>query len=127
MSIETALGAHLCTFVALVGNRVHDKRLPQEPTFPALTFQRISTLPLYSHQGYSGYTECRFQISCWAMSQASVRQVAAQVRTALDGYAGLMSADTQVGHCFCIGDRDFYEPETKRFHAPLDFKIAFKE
>jgi hypothetical protein len=125
MAIEADLGTYLET-VPLAGGRVHAMKLPQDPTLPALVFIRVSTMPTYSHSGFSNFTEARFQISCWAATYMAARQLAAQVRTALDGYSGAMGT-TQIGHCLCASDRDIYEPEPQRFHAPLDYMIGYKD
>lgn len=126
MSIETSLGAYLVANVAGCGGRVDAYKLPQNPTFPALTFFRVSGVPTYSHSGFSHYTVARYQISCWALSSGAMRQLVKEVRDALDGYAGGMG-DVTIYHCFCVGDHDMSDPETKRYQAPVDFEIAFNE
>lgn len=126
MTIETSLGQYLEDYVALADDRVYAKKLPQNPTLPALTYLRVAAVPEYSHSGYSHLTNARFQVSCWAETYATVRQLAAQVRTALDGYSGFMGT-TQIGSCFCKGDRDLEETDTGRQHVPLDFDIGFND
>jgi len=126
MSIEKALGKYLADNVSLVSGRVHSIKLPQGAVLPALTFPRISTVPLYSHDGFSHLTTCRFQVSCWAMKHGDVREIASEVRDVLEGYSGLMGS-VQIGKCLCKGDRDMHDPETGIFHAPVDFEIEFNE
>jgi hypothetical protein len=124
--MEKAIGQYLEDNVTLVSGRVYSMKLPQGCTLPALTFFRVSTMPLYSHEGFSHYTECRFQVSCWAMKHGDVREIASEVRDVLEGYKGMMGA-TYVHRCLCVGDIDLFEPETSIFHAPLDFMVAFEE
>ncbi len=126
MAIEEDLGTYLETNVTLVNGRVHAMKLPQGAPLPALVFLRVSGVPLHSHSGYSHFTTARFQVSCWAQTFKAVRELAAQVRAELDGFSGLMGA-TEIGHCLCIADRDAYEAEPKKWHAPLDFTIGFQE
>jgi len=124
--MEKAIRKYLADNVSLVSGRVYSMKLPQGCVLPAVTFQRISTVPLYSHEGFSHYTECRFQVSCWAVKHGDVREIASEVRDILEGYKGMMGA-TYVHRAFCIGDIDMYEPATNIYHAPLDFMVAFEE
>jgi len=124
--MEKALKKYLADNVSLVSGRVHSMKLPQGATLPALTFFRVSPKPLHSHQGFSHYTEGRWQVSCWAMKHGDAREIASEVRDVLDGYSGMMG-ETYVHRCLCIGDIDLYEPTTEIWHAPVDFDVAFKE
>jgi hypothetical protein len=126
MEIEKALGAYLTAHVTLVAGRVYSVKLPQKAVLPALTFFRVSTVPIYSHQGFSHLTKCRFQISCWAVKHGDVREIASELRDVLDGYSGMMGT-TEIGSCLCVGDRDMYEPAAGIYQAPLDFMVAFRE
>lgn len=126
MSIETSIAAFLATNVTLAGGHIHALRLPQDPTFPALVYQRISTVRTYSHQGDSNLPECRFQITCWGSTYASVRQLVAQLNSVLGGFSGTMG-DVYIGHALLAGDLDIHEVPTMLFQAPIDFMIAFKE
>lgn len=54
---------------ALIVDRMFDRQLPQNPIFPCIRFQRISTIPLYSQENDSdqasvGWT--RFQVDAIA-------------------------------------------------------------
>ena len=63
--IEKGLLTHLKANVALVSNRVYAQFLPQDSTFPAITYSTISGVRNYHHSGQS-YAEHRIQIDCWA-------------------------------------------------------------
>ena len=124
--IEKDLGDYLAENVALCGGRTHAPRLPRSPMFPGLVYQRVSGVPAYSHDGYSHLTETRYQITGWATGYEEVREMAAQVRTVLDGYEGMMGS-TFIGHCLCVADRDIFEAGTGIYQVPLDFMIAFND
>ncbi len=126
MSIETSLAAHLAENVPLAGGRVHPAALPQRPSLPALVYLRVSGVPTYDHDGPTGTVEARFQVSCWATRYGTARQLAAQVRSCLEGYKGLMG-DTEIGHCFCVADRDAREAEPGLYHDPLEFTVMYYE
>ena len=99
MTLEQAVYAYLSGFAgltALVGNRIYPRRLPQDANYPAVTYQRISRLPIRT-SGTVPATRSRFQFTCWGADVPGVKSgydqakaVAEQVRLALQNYAGLM-------------------------------------
>ena len=132
MSFETDLVDFLQANVPSVGNRVHFIKLPQNPTFPALTYQRLNTEDLYSHDGYSELTTPLMRVTCYAFEE--VRDVAKEVKDAMRGYTGLMGA-TDVGFMLMAGpgDQDLIDPDwtdsegrTLRY-VPLAFRICYTE
>lgn len=124
--IEEELTSWLQANIALVANRVYPMKLPQNPTLPAITYQKISGLRVQSHDGPSGLAYPRFQVSCWGESYSDAKQVAEEVRQDLDGYQGLMGV-VQVGAALLQNEIDFYIPETGYYHVPVDFIIWHDE
>lgn len=53
--------------------------LPQRATFPCITFQRVATMPIYTHTGRLDIYPTRFQFNCWADSPDGAHVVAASV------------------------------------------------
>lgn len=80
--------------VALVGTRVYPNRLPQSGTLPALTYQRIDSPRIATHDtaGASGTARPRFQFDCWGATYATCKAVSDALRAALNGYRGTMGA-----------------------------------
>jgi len=107
---------------ALVGGRVYRVHLPQDPTLPAVTYQRIDTPREYSHDGESFLVHPRFQISCWAGTQSGGEAVANQVRAALAGWP-----DAYGGAAFVESQADLYDPDTAIYHIPVDVVIWHRE
>lgn len=102
--------------VAINGARVYPMRLPIDPTFPAITYQRITGDRVRSHSGPSGLASPLFQINCWggptsvASAYLAAKRLARAVRIALDGFKG--SANGQEIHgLFVEDDRDDQDPE----------------
>lgn len=92
--LEEGLGSYLSTYaglVALIGDRVFPMRIPQGGTLPCLTYQRISTPRILTHQS-SGATgdlaHPRFQFDAWASTQKAAKLITDQVRAALNGRTG---------------------------------------
>ena len=120
MNIQETIYEHLTTnagVVALVAARVYPVRMPQEPTLPCITYQRISGPVEYSRDG-PGLTESRFQISCWAETYAGAIALAAAVRSAIGIFPEVSFLENQP---------DMYEPETSVYHIPVDVMIWHEE
>ena len=124
--IETVLQAYLAANVALCGGRVWPMKLPQKPTLPAITYRKISGPRIQTHDGASGLAHPRIQISCWAETYLAAKQLAEEVRQDLDGFSGAMGA-THVGSMFLSNETDLYDPETGRWHIPVDFILFHDE
>jgi hypothetical protein len=75
---------------ALIGTRAYPLVLPQNPQYPAIRYQRISTArsQYRSLDGRAGYASPRFQIDAYALSHASAIEVGEAVYALLEGYTG---------------------------------------
>lgn len=85
-AIRTLLLAD-ATVAGLVADRIYPLVLPQKPTLPAVTYQRIST-PIQYAQGGPSLATPRLQIDCWAGDYDSAKALAAAVAAVLSGYKG---------------------------------------
>ena len=129
MSIESALRTFLlddATVAGLVGTRIYPQILPQNPTYPALSFQRVSAVRLRALDGVVGVAQARFQIDCWALTYAQCRALASAVRVRLDGYRGDMDG-IHVGATTLENDQDIYEDDVTGYRASLDVIIQHQE
>lgn len=131
MKIEAALFSRVTTyagFAALCGTRVYPIVLPQNPTLPAVTFQRISAVREQIFGGSAGLAHPRFQFTVWASTYASSRDVAEQLRLALDGYYGLMGGAGGVqADATLVGEQEFFDPETGWYQTMMDFEVWHQE
>lgn len=127
--IEDALYSHLsghAGLTALVSARIYPMVLPQNPSYPAVTYKKISGPRETSKAGPSGTVRARMQIDCWAESYAAAKQVAKQVRLAMATFSGLI-ADVTINKTTQQNDLDVYEPEDSVYHDSLDFIVRHKE
>lgn len=73
----------------LIGTRMYDVgSVPQKPTLPYLTYQRITTSRTMSSDGDSGLPTGLFQINLWAATYAAVRDLSDKLRLAMNGFPG---------------------------------------
>lgn len=85
--IEQELAARLLgstTLTALVGDRIEPVINSQDTALPALSYQRISAVTDYSHDGQSGVT-ARIQLTALGSTYAQVCTVLAVCRKVVDG------------------------------------------
>lgn len=100
----------------LIGEGVADGRvyyglLPQGETLPAVTVDRISYAPNYTHSGPSGYEVGRFQFRCWGSTKEVAVDTADEVIAALSGYKGLMGS-AKIGASFIANAIGLNDPES---------------
>lgn len=109
--------------------RIYPLTLPQNPVFPALTYQLVSTLESEDHEGPAGLDEIIVQVNAWGRTQhgradgfASAKAVSRAVRDAVVGFAGRMGT-VKVHHVAVAGPRDDHEPELSVFSRSIDLTI----
>lgn len=110
---------------ALVGSRIYPSVLPQDPTLPAVTYFRVST-PRERAFKRSLLPQGMFQLDCWATTYPDAKDVAEQVRLALDMYRGTMGTET-VLVSIIVNERDLYDPETGYWHPLVEVEIWWEE
>lgn len=130
--LEEALLSRLANYgglSALVVARIYPMILPQKPTLPAVTYQRIDGERESGMTQEHGMAHPRMQVDCWAATYSAAKAVATQVRGALQRWSGTVAGVT-VLDSFLESDRDLYEPGTGGqdiFRVSLDFLIWHRE
>jgi hypothetical protein len=106
MDIYQALEAKLkatAGLTALIGARLYPDEIGQGITLPAVFYRTISNEPLYTHEGVSNQESPNIEFVVYAETKASASAVAAQIRTALTDFVGVLSGIT-VQHIRIIND-----------------------
>ena len=134
MIIEEALYTYLSTHAglsALVSTRVYPVVMPQGCTLPAVTYQKIDGPRVHAMGSDAGLAHPRFQVSCWGSTYKSTKDVAAQVRAALQDYTGTMggAGGVSVGGVFLDDENDLFDDAagTGVYHVALDFIVWHTE
>lgn len=114
---------------ALIALRCHPVILPQAPTFPALSYSQVDATRVRAVAGPAGKVRRRVSINSWARSSIGVWILADAVRTALDGFAGMMG-DTEIGSVILEQEIPFFEEQagTVGIHRVMqDYQLAHIE
>lgn len=128
MTIEATLYTRLSGYsalTALVGDRIYPQRLPQEVTFPAMTYQLISH-PEQEHcmVGDVGITNPRFQFTAWGDTHIEVVNIIAQVKAALQRWTTTGIQDTFIA----LEPYDLdYDEEAMKFGRAIDVRPFVEE
>jgi len=125
MSLATAFRTALtgdAGVLALVSTRVYWKRLPQMPTYPAITLELIDGDPNNALNAVSGLHWARVRVNSWGSTYGAAYELAAAVTAALNGQktSTLRSLVSQ-------GKRDFFEPEVPAYYLSEDFSTLHTE
>lgn len=107
----------------LVGQRVYPLRLPQEPTYPAIMYQRVSTNEAHTHDQAGGLAESRVQFDCLAVTYSQAQALAAAVRAALNGW---VDDGNGILACLLENQIDLYEDTTESYRVVLDFMLKWR-
>ncbi len=122
MSIEPKILRYLRNNVRVVRDRVYFPPGPQGGVLPYLTVRKISEVKDYTHDGPSGLSALRFQVSVFGKNYVDAKRAAVDVKTAMDSWRadGIKFAPLE-------NETDLYEESTKLYHIPLDFFIQYQE
>lgn len=134
-AVRTRLAAVSAVY-SLVGGttrpRIYALKLPQNPEFPAVTYQIVSGRPEYHINAVAGLAEVRLQIDCWAADEENesgydqARALAEAVRGALSAYTGTVG-DVVIEACFLENRRTIYEDGAQVYRESLDFVLGYAE
>lgn len=121
---------HNAPLVALVSTRIYPYRLEQGSALPSIAYQDISFASTQAHGEPSSLPRPRFQFTIFAVSVDSVTKVAKALKSALDGYQGIMgtgSYTTQVEVCLLKNEFSNDDTETGVYQRFQDYVIQYKE
>ena len=111
---------------ALVSDRIYPEHLPQNPTYPAVTYFQVGGPRDHSLAGSSGLAVTQWQVDAWATSYLGAKAVAEQIRVALDSYR------TATMRAFLENVVDLPEPTENTSaqvvrHVALEFEVWYTE
>lgn len=127
--LEAAIYTRLAAYeglTALTSTRIYPLVLPQKPTYPTVTYQRMDGERESGMTAEHGMAHPHIQIDSWGKTYASAKAVATQVRGALQRW-GDADASPAVLDCFLESDEDDYEPDTGVYRVRQDWLIWHRE
>ena len=129
MPIEAALVAYIKTVAEITGligsgssARIYPLKLPQNPAYPAVTYQVISS-PRH-HDIEVAYP--RIQYTSFARTYGQAKELADLLRLNLQRLKGVLSG-VPIKQIEYINSIDFYQDDAGVYFIPQDFKIIYEE
>ena len=122
--LETKIFDQLTTSTRVTdyaGRRVYPVILPQSPTYPCISYQRIWGGQENLLSGYATLQNALIQIDCWATSYAAVKHLSTAVHYMMD-----VAGSTRF-KAVLSGDQDMYEDEVEIFRVSMDFQVWNRE
>ena len=111
----------------VVSNRIYPVKLPQDPTYPAITYFRVSALRHSAMGNDTGIVEKRVQISSWAELYADANNLAERVRDAMQRTRGTF-AGVEILDIFMEGDGpEIWEDAVGAYQAITDCNVIYRE
>jgi len=132
VTIEDALYRYLSTYpglTVLIEDRIYPLTRPQKVKVPAVTYQKISGQRLHTFANDPGMATPRFQFSCFAETYDIAKQIAEQVRLALQNFSGTMGGveGVYVGAVNIEDEVDLYEEGADVNRVDVEFIIWHEE
>ncbi|MBU1067475.1 DUF3168 domain-containing protein [Patescibacteria group bacterium] len=112
MDIAAALNKYLLsqsTVVAIVGDRIYPMKSPVDCEYPLIVYQEISDIPYHAMGQDASIYSPRFQVSVFAQSYSSAKNVSSAVKSSLRDATGTWGGVSGV-----TVDRCLFELETER-------------
>jgi len=115
---------------AVVADRIYPLFIPQGATLPCLTYQRISTPRIVTHDS-SGATgdlaSPRFQFDAWAATQKAAKAISDALRGELHGKTGLLVAGFSIRASLAENEVPEYVPDLEIYRSRSDYIISHQE
>lgn len=136
--LEEGIGSYLEGFAglkALIGDpaRVYQLRIPQGATIPCVTYQRISTPRISTHDSAGATGDLispRFQFDAWGNTLAEVKAITDQIRAALNGKTGSIGTDPDditIRAALAEAESVEYDPGSELYRSRSDYIIWHEE
>ncbi|MES2126652.1 MAG: DUF3168 domain-containing protein [Pseudomonadota bacterium] len=111
----------------LVADRIYPDVMPDSPTYPAVTYQKIGGSSDRGAVSNPGLVMATFQVSSWAKSRPAAAKIARKIRSAIDRKRKITVSEVAVDDCFYESDVDHYDPATKIFFNHSTFRIHYRD
>lgn len=114
------------TVFGIIGTRVYPNMLPQNPTYPAIVYERAGSSAVRRLGGGANRIRPRIRFHCWAETYGAAKNTAEALRDLLDGYRGAAGA-FQIDDSTFETDIDDYDDDAKVHRVIIDFRLSHPE
>lgn len=104
------------------GSRIYPLFLPLEPTFPAISYQTVSTVRTHAMGQDSPVVRVRMQVNAWGKTYAEARTLANEAVARLSRFRGAVGT-VRVLDVLADNELEQYESETQTRRVMIDFSL----
>jgi hypothetical protein len=116
------------TTTSLIAGRIYPLVLPETPTYPALTYRTISSLPTYDLNGDVVETKTRIEFTSWSTSYGDCKTVNEAIRAVLESYKGTLSNGAVVSFTWRDGSAvDAFDDVRRAYNSSVDYRFTHTE
>ena len=135
-TLEEGLISYLKAYtnlVSLISTRVYHLQKPQTVAYPCVTFQRIDTPRIITHDtsGATGtLARPRIQFDAWAATYASAKAITDVLRAALNGKTGTIgsgSGQVTIRSALVAAEQPTFDEVVEMFRSRSDYIITHEE
>ena len=110
-----------------MGDRLYPVQLPQDPIYPAATFQQIAAqLTDTGQSAPSDLEDALVQFDCYALKHSQAKALAKALRADLSGFRGNLGG-LDVGAVHFQNEWDFWGAEAKVWRVTVEFRFLFNQ
>ena len=117
--LRTALTGD-ATITGIVSTRIYPRRLPQNPTYPAIRYQRVSNS---ATNGSTALRLSRWQIDCWAQTYEESQELAAAVKARLEEYSDTTETPG-IKQAYVVNELDDEDDDAKACRTMVDVMLV---
>ncbi len=123
---------------ALISDRMEPHPLTQSTAYPSISYFVAVGVHFHSHQnalggqsGITGLASPLFQLDCWAVDYASVKDLAEKLRLAIQGFRGVVIG-VNINGILLENERDIFEDgisdDSQRVHRVMtEYRVWHNE
>lgn len=101
------------TVAGVVGTRIYPLVMPQDPTFPAITYERISGEKVNGLDGYLHMENAHIMVMIWATAYDTAKELAEDVHDCMNKVVAFRS--------ILVNDPDGYDVNTGLYFVSQDY------
>jgi hypothetical protein len=111
----------------IVGTRVYVGRLPQNPTYPAITLEPVTLNDNNTLRAPGDLRWARIEVNAWAASFAEVNDLTQAINAALNVQSGEHEGMDIRSCTSMVGGRYFYEDTVKAHRRLRDYGVWYRQ
>jgi hypothetical protein len=113
------------TITNIVDQKVFYNNRGRWDDLPWIEIIKTGESPTYSHNGYSSLNQINLQLTAWAKTDLTSRELLLELRKLLHGFSGTMNG-RNVYDVFITNSIDQRDPDTNYYHNHIEIQLKYE-